>query len=279
MIARAIPSPNVFGAKGPHCCNFTSTGRNLRLAPFPFCRDVPRRLIFPRAMTTVMHIMFFLRRPCSSFTISSLAASLLFTASVPSAEARPPNQLVLATSADDPALRTRLAGLSPSVKPEEARHVTYIAYTTGLELARKWEMGSSPTMHSFLINIGVKKGGYCHQFATELLLRLETQRFKTLEFHWAESDAGTDTEHNVIAVTARGQPFEQGIMLDNWRRSGRLLWGPLNGDPDHTWQENKAAYASRIIRKPVPADQTRRETSSKKKTPHRAKSRPKGNQP
>jgi hypothetical protein len=220
--------------------------------------------------------MFFQRSPCSSFTISALAASLIFAAS---AEARPPNQLVLATSAEDPALRARLAGLSPSVKPEEARRVAYIAYTTGLELARKWEMGSSPTMHSFLINIGVKKGGYCHQFATELLLRLEAQRLKTLEFHWAESDAGTDTEHNVIAVTARGQSFEQGIMLDNWRRSGRLLWGPLNGDPDHTWQENKAAYASRIIRRPVRADHTKRETNPKKKTHHRAKTRPNGNQP
>jgi hypothetical protein len=223
--------------------------------------------------------MFFPRRPCSSFTIFALAASLIFAVSAQSAEARRPNQLVLATSAEDPALRARIVGFSRTVNPEEARHLTWIAYTTGLELARKWEMGSSPTMHSFLINIGVKKGGYCYQFATELLVRLEAQQFKTLEFHWAESDAGTDTEHNVIVVTARGQPFEQGIMLDNWRRSGRLLWGPLNGDPDHTWQENKAAYASRIIRKPVRADQIKREPKPKKKTHHRAKTRTKGNHP
>ena len=223
--------------------------------------------------------MFFPRRPGSHLTVFALAASLIFTASAPVAEGRRPNELVLATSAEDPALRARLVGLSPSVNPEEARRVAYIAYTTGLELARKWEMVSSPTMQSFLINIGMKKGGYCYQFATELLLRLDAQNFKTLEFHWAESDAGTDTEHNVIAVTARGQPFEQGIMLDNWRRSGRLLWGPLSGDPDHTWQENKAAYASRINRKPVPADQTKRAAKPKKKTHHRAKTRPKGNHP
>lgn len=145
--------------------------------------------------------------------------------------------------------------------------MTSITYTTGLELARKWEMGSSPTMHSFLINMGAKKGGYCYQFATELLLRLEAQNFKTLEFHWAESDAGTDTEHNVIVVTARGQPFEQGIMLDLWRRSGRLLWGLLNWDVDHTWQENKAAYFSRVKPKPKSAgtDQSKQKTTPKKK--------------
>jgi hypothetical protein len=213
------------------------------------------------------------------FTIFAVTALWALAAHLPSAFARRPNELVLATSAEDPALRARIARFSPSVNPEEARRVVFIAYTTGRELAQKWEMVSSPTVQSFLINIGLKKGGYCYQFATELLLRLDAQKLKTLELHWAESDAGTDTEHNVIVVTARGQPFEQGIMLDNWRRSGRLLWGPLNGDPDHTWQENKAAYASRINRKPVPADQIKRETNPKKKTHHRAKTRPKGNHP
>ena len=206
------------------------------------------------------------RRLRSSFICFALAAVMPVAAPAPSVEARPGWQLLLATSAEDPVLRARLVSLSPGVNPEEARRVTYIAYTTGLELARKWEMGSSPTMHSFLINIGAKKGGYCYQFATELLARLEAQNFKTLEFHWAESDPGTDTEHNVIVVTARGQPFEQGIMLDLLRRSGRLLWGPLTGDPDHTWQENKAAYYSRVPRKPARTDQSKQKTVPKKKT-------------
>ena len=193
-----------------------------------------------------------------------LLVLLAFPASSAFTDARPRNELVLATSPEDPALRARLIALSPSVNPEEARRVAYIAYTTGRELAAKWKMGSSPTMHSFLINIGLKKGGYCYQFATELLLRLDAEKMKTLEFHWAESDPQTDTEHNVIAVTARGQPFEQGIMLDNWRRSGHLLWGPLDGDPSHTWQENKNAAAIRLKRKAVTADQSKRKTPPKK---------------
>ncbi|HKP05129.1 MAG TPA: hypothetical protein VJU77_17400 [Chthoniobacterales bacterium] len=207
------------------------------------------------------------RRIRSAFTLFALAVVMPWASPAPSAQARPGGKLLLATSAEDPVLRARLVSLSPSVNPEEARHVTFIAYTTGLELARKWDMGSSPTMHSFLINIGARKAGYCYQFATELLLRLEAQNFKTLEFHWAESDVGTDTEHNVIAVTARGQPFEQAIMLDLWRRSGRLLWGPFEWDVDHTWQENKAAYFSRVKRKPAGTDQARKNTVPKKKTP------------
>ena len=197
-------------------------------------------------------------------SLALFAMLLAFAPCAPLANARPRNELVLANSPDDPALRARLVALSPGVNPDEARRVAQIAYTTGRELAAKWKMGSSPTIHSFLINIGLKKGGYCYQFATELLLRLDAQKMKTLEFHWAESDAGTDTEHNVIAVTARGQPFEQGIMLDNWRHSGHLLWGPLNGDPSHTWQENKAAAARRLKRPAVTAERPRQQTSPKK---------------
>jgi hypothetical protein len=108
----------------------------------------------------------------------------------------------------------------------------------------------------------VKKGGYCYQFAAELLLRLDAQKLRTLELHWAESDAGTDTEHNVILVTARGQPFAQGIMLDNWRHSGHLLWGPITGDPSHTWQENKAEFNRRLHKMSL-VDQPKREPKPK----------------
>jgi hypothetical protein len=209
--------------------------------------------------------MFFPRRLHSHLIIFALAAA----ASAPSAMARRPNHLVLATSAEDPVLRARISGLSPTVNPEEARRVASIAYTTGRELAVKWDMVSSPTMQSFLINIGARKGGYCYQFAEQLLWRLEAQNLKTLEFHWGESDAGTDTEHNVIVVTARGQPFAQGLMLDNWRHSGHLLWGPLEGDPDHTWQENKDAFNSRVKRRPPTVDRHRQEKKPKHKRKHR----------
>lgn len=195
--------------------------------------------------------MFFPRRLFANFGTVVLFAAIALGLSAVSAQARERGQLALATSAEDPVLIARLVGLSPSVDPEEARRVVSVTYTTGRELARKWKMGSSPTIHSFLINIGIKKAGYCHHFATELMLRLDALNLKTLEQHWGESDAGTDTEHNLIVITARGQPFEQGIMLDNWRRSGRLLWGPLHGDPDHKWNENRDAFNRRLRRKKV----------------------------
>lgn len=222
--------------------------------------------------------MFFPRRkwrrhalvPCGlsgNFGVLALIVSIAFVLGASSAEARERGQLALATSADDPVLIARLVGLSPNVDPEEARRVVALAYTTGRELASKWKMGSSPTIHSFLINVGIKKAGYCHHFATELMLRLDALNLKTLEQHWGESDAGTQTEHNLIVITAKGQPFEQGIMLDNWRRSGRLLWGPLDGDPDHKWFENKDAFNQRLRRKRISTSQ-----QSQPKTPSKSKS-------
>ena len=201
---------------------------------------------------------------------------LAAAAYAPSAMARRPDHLVLATSAEDPVLRARISGLAPTVNPEEAHRVAFIAYRTGRELAAKWDMVSSPTMQSFLINIGARKAGYCYQFAEQLLWRLEAQQLKTLEFHWGESDAGTDTEHNVIVVTARGQPFAQGIMLDNWRRSGRLLWGALEDDPDHTWQENKDAYNRRVKRRPPAVDRHKQEQQPKQKVRRRLKTEERG---
>ena len=209
--------------------------------------------------------MFFPRGPFPKLSALALIASMALAGYTPSAEARERGQLALATSAEDPVLIGRLVGLGPGVDEEEARRVASVAYTAGRELASKWKMGSSPTIHSFLINIGIKKAGYCHHFATELMQRLEALNLKTLEQHWGESDAGTQTEHNLIVITARGQPFEQGILLDNWRRSGRLLWGPVQGDPDRKWNENKDAFNRRLKRKRVStSDQSQPKTTLKR---------------
>lgn len=172
--------------------------------------------------------------------------ALLCMVSAPFASARPRTDAVLATSAEDPVLQARIAQLSPSVDPKEARQVVFTSYTLGRELAREWRMSSSANWQCFLVNLGVRKAGYCYQFANELLLELDALKLRTLELHWAEADPGTDIEHNVIVVTAKGQPFAQGILLDNWRRSGRLLWSPVTGDTSYLWKENKPELVRRL---------------------------------
>jgi hypothetical protein len=171
---------------------------------------------------------------------------LAFLGGTPSATARGREEPAFATSADDAVLRGRIAALAPSIRPEEAQLVARCAYTTGRELKREWQVVWPPGLQNFLVNTGARKGGLCFQWATELLLRLDALKLKTLELHWAESFETTASEHNVIVVTAVGQPFQRGILLDNWRYGGRLIWGPVTGDPQYQWKENKAEAARRL---------------------------------
>jgi hypothetical protein len=183
----------------------------------------------------------------SKFVTLFLAIALLaFTFCVPSAKARGRGEPAFATSADDAVLRGRIAALSPTFRPENSQLVSLCAYTTGRELKREWRVVWPPGLQNFLVNTGQRKGGLCFQWATELLLRLDALKLKTLELHWAESFETTASEHNVIVVTAVGQPFQRGILLDNWRYGGRLIWGPVTADSQYQWKENKAEMTHRL---------------------------------
>src|SRR5437773_6106629 len=186
---------------------------------------------------------------CSRLGISVVAVLLVLTACAPATSARGREEPAFATSADDPALRSRLAALSLSVRPAEAQLVARCAYTTGRELKREWQVVWPPGLQNFLVNTGARKGGLCFHFATELLHRLDALKLETLDLHWAESFEKTMSEHNVIVVTAKGQAFQEGILLDNWRYGGRLIWGPVTGDPHYQWKENKAEAVRRLRRK------------------------------
>ena len=179
-------------------------------------------------------------------TLVAVVAVLAFAFLAPPAQARRDKEPVFAQSAADPALRNQIAALAPGVSREEARLAVATAYTTGRELALRWRVVWPPGLQNFLVNSGEREGGLCFQWATELLIRLEKLQLKTLELHWAEAYPSTASEHNVIVVTAKGQPFVQGILLDNWRYSGQLVWGPVSRDPHYEWKENSAELTRRL---------------------------------
>src|SRR5437763_4433304 len=190
--------------------------------------------------------MFFHRSLFLAVSMFAVVPVLVLAASPPWESGRRLRELFVASSADDAVLRTRIAALSPSVSPDDARRVIYTAYMTGVELRRQWRVVWLPGVQNFLVNMGARKGGLCFQWATELLVRLDALKLQTLELHWAESGANTGAEHNVIVVTARGQAFGEGILLDLWRYSGSLVWAHVGMDPDYRWTENKSELARRL---------------------------------
>jgi hypothetical protein len=147
------------------------------------------------------------------------------------------------TSAE--ALANRLAALSPRVNREEAKLLADCAYATVSQLRRLYRMFGTPIFNNFLIYHGLRKRGYCYQWSEDLLLALDALKLSSLELHWGEHDPGTWRENNCIVVTAKGQPFNRGIMLECWRHLGHLYFGPVAS----SWEPyvENSAYA-RFIR-------------------------------
>jgi hypothetical protein len=141
-------------------------------------------------------------------------------------------------------LAGELATLSRRVNRDEAKLLADCAFATVGKLRREYRMFGTPIFNNFLIYHGLRKRGYCYQWSEDLLIALDALRLKSLELHWGEHDPGTWRENNCIVVTAKGQPFKRGIMLECWRHLGHLYFGPVASDWE-LYVEN-SAYARRV---------------------------------
>ncbi len=180
-------------------------------------------------------------------------------------------------------LRDRIAALSPTVRADDAQRVAQRAYATAEQLRRDYKVIGPPLFHNFLVNTGVRKRGLCFQWAEDLLVQLDALKLSSLELHWGEARAGTWREHNCVVVTARSQPFAQGIILDCWRHSGHLFWSKLAAD-HYPWIENRGygqiARAKGMVARgtPAPANSKIKVTTAVEgsaELAHRGGSRPK----
>jgi hypothetical protein len=142
-------------------------------------------------------------------------------------------------------LANDLASLSPRVNREEAKLLADCAFATVSKLRREYRMFGTPIFNNFLIYHGLRKRGYCYQWCEDLLVTLDALRLKSVELHWGEYDPGTWRENNCIVVTAKGQPFNRGIMLECWRHLGHLYFGLVASDWE-TYVEN-SSYAHLVL--------------------------------
>ena len=142
-------------------------------------------------------------------------------------------------------LRDALVGLGPEVSQDEAAGLAARAFTESEKLATAYGVIGPPLFQNFLVNIGVKKRGLCYQWTEDLMRRLATSPLRSLKLHWGTARGGTWREHNCIVVTARGQPFADGIVLDAWRHSGRLFWAPVRAD-HYPWVEDDSGYMAKV---------------------------------
>lgn len=137
-----------------------------------------------------------------------------------------------------PPLAERLSALSPAVRHDEARQVARVALERSLKLAQTYRVVRPPLLHNALVNLGLKRRGLCHHWAADLFTELRSREFASLEIRWGIARAGTLREHNAIVITARGEAFEKGIVLDAWRRSGNVHWCEVAKD-SYPWEEGE----------------------------------------
>jgi hypothetical protein len=149
------------------------------------------------------------------------------------------------------ALATQITALSPTVDPQEASELAQCVYSTASRLRQEYGVVGPPSFvnslfNNFLVHSGIRKRGLCFQWSEDMLAALDALKLTSLELHWGEARAGTIRENNAVVVTAKGEPFHSGIVLDCWRHSGRVHWSLVAADHFFPWVEN-AAYA-RVVR-------------------------------
>jgi hypothetical protein len=76
----------------------------------------------------------------------------------------------------------------------------------------------------------------CYQWADDLSAKLESLDLHTLKVRRGVARLETRREHSSVVLTAPGQAFDQGIVLDAWRHSGCLCWRPVKEDK-YPWIE------------------------------------------
>ncbi len=137
-------------------------------------------------------------------------------------------------------LQTKLRELSSTIDGHESDRLAIAAIRGSEALADQYHAVWPPWLHNNLVNLGWRDRGLCFHWANDLMAQLHGMGLWTVQIHLAVAHIDTRREHNALVITGRGQPFSQGLVLDPWRSSGRLWFGPVEGDK-YPW-------------KPLPAD-------------------------
>ena len=135
-------------------------------------------------------------------------------------------------------LQTALQSLSSEVSEDEAKAFSRGAVLYPYYLAERYDLVSPPNFHNFLITIGLKERGLCYHWAGDLMDYLHKQNFKSFDLYRAVVEQGNLGEHNAVVVTAKGQPFSEGIVLDAWRDSSDLFFKKVDEDREYSWVQN-----------------------------------------
>jgi hypothetical protein len=135
------------------------------------------------------------------------------------------------------ALARDLRALGPATDMAEAGRIARAAIDTASRLAADYRVVPPALFHNMLIQFGMRERGLCYHWTEDLMRPLLALDLKTFRLHWGVAYRGSDLrEHNSVVITALGQGFPDGLVLDPWRHSGELYWGIVRED-EYPWEE------------------------------------------
>lgn len=138
---------------------------------------------------------------------------------------------------ETPRLVEALRALSPGVAPREAEQLAIGLLQNAWELANEYRMSPVPGLHNVKVNLGFRERGLCWHFAVDMIAYARSLGLRSFDYYWAVAHEGFPLkEHSVMVVTARGEPFETGLVMDAWRRPYRLYWTAVTKDPGYPWR-------------------------------------------
>lgn len=147
-------------------------------------------------------------------------------------------------------LARSLRALGPNVDPAEADRAAEIAYRYTHQLAIAYQITDPPLIHNTKVNMGIKPRGLCWHWAEDMQKRFNQENFKTLVVHRAIANADSRIliDHSTAILSQRGDDMFAGMVIDPWRKGGRLFWAPTRADTRYDWRPQAEVLAKRRAR-------------------------------
>ncbi|MEM7257897.1 MAG: hypothetical protein AAF404_10965 [Pseudomonadota bacterium] len=170
---------------------------------------------------------------CRILTLGAILLLTACSATTPAFDNAPEDESRRVQSLD-----RALLALGPDVDPFESKRAARIAIGYSKTLATEYDLAGSPLFHNLMVQFGARERGLCIHWTTDLMARLKQENFQSLDLHRAIANYETlfRFEHSSVIISAKGDTYEDGLVLDPWRNSGVLHWAPTLADSGYRWE-------------------------------------------
>ena len=123
------------------------------------------------------------------------------------------------------------------IKHSEAEILASEAISYSKRLAQRYRADTTPLIHNFLVNTGIKDRGLCYHWSDDLYLHLRKFRFESIIMKPVGAFIGSYwQEHNALVILSADEDIDHGILIDPWRGSGELYFVHIKKDPEYSWR-------------------------------------------